>query len=147
MRVPNWNAIGPAVLEIWKRHPARAHVQNGSQLTFARHPTNRSLNMYRISAQSVQPFSRCGIEPWTCARAAAPQLWHMDSIGYTHVSAYLHPKFQRNRPTTYQDIAIVTKLTPLRFARGTCTRGHPHASRKVQYLGEGMKLPCKYYRM
>ena len=59
----------------------------------------------------------------------------------------LHAKFQRNRPRSYQDIAIVTYLTPLRFARGTCIRGHPHASTIVQLLVGGMKLPYKNYRM
>ena len=55
----------------------------------------------------------------------------------------MHVKFQRNRPISYQNIAIITKLTPLRLARGTCIRRHPHASTIVQYLVGGMKLPYK----
>ena len=40
------------------RHPARAHVQSRPQLTFARHPSNRSQSICQGWAQSVQPFSR-----------------------------------------------------------------------------------------
>ena len=69
------------------------------------------------------------------------QLRHMEM--HCLVGTYLHAKFQRNRPNNYQDIAIGTKLTPLRFARGTRIRGHPHTSGIVQYLEEGMKLPYK----
>ena len=84
--------------------------------------------------------------PCTCARAAALQLWHMDM--HCLVGSYLHAKFQRNRPSSYQDLAIGTKLTPLRFARGTCIRGYGHlyTSTIVQYLVEGMRLPYKNYR-
>ena len=68
---------------------------------------------------------------------------------HCRVGAYMHAKFQRNRPSSYQDIAIVTYLTPLPFARDTCIRhaGHPHASTIVQLLVGGMKLPYKNYRM
>ena len=80
---------------------------------------------------------------------AAPELWRMDM--HCLVGAYrtCMPSFSAIGPvvTANRDIAIVTKLTPLRFARDTCIRGHPHASGIVQYLVEGMKLPYKNYRM
>ena len=37
-RVPNLSDIGAAALEIWNRHPARAHVQGRSKFTLPRHP-------------------------------------------------------------------------------------------------------------
>ena len=43
----------------------------------------------------------------------------------------MHAKFQRNRQSSYQDIAIVALLTPLRLAR----RGHPHASSICPVVG------------
>ena len=113
IRVPNLNAIGSAVLEIWNRHPARTHAQNMSQLTFARHPTNRSPPLCQIWAQSVQPFSRSGNDPCTCARALAPQLWHMEL--HCQVNAFMHAKFQRDRASNYGVTVIVRKLSPLHF--------------------------------
>ena len=44
--------------------------------------------------------------PCTCARAVAPQLWHIEI--HCRVGAYMHAKFQRNRRSSYQDITIVT---------------------------------------
>ena len=55
LHVPNLKAIGPAVPEIWNRPPARAHVQSRSQVTFARHPTNRS---HRCTKFERNRFSR-----------------------------------------------------------------------------------------
>ena len=54
----------------------------------------------------------------------------------------MHTKFQRNRPSNCR-VIVIMKLTPLRFARGTCIRGHPHASTIVQYLVGAMELLYK----
>ena len=55
----------------------------------------------------------------------------------------MHAKFQRNRPSNYRVIVIVIKLTPLRFARGTCMSSYPHTSTIVQCQKGGMELHRK----
>ena len=87
------------------------HLQIGSKVTFARHPTNRCLTAYQIWAQWAQPFSRSGSAPCTCARAVAPHPWHTDT--YYLMGACLHTKFQSNRPSHCGEIASGTFLTPL----------------------------------
>ena len=56
-------------------------------------------------------------------------------------SVLVNPSIQKVRTK------FIKKLTPLRLARGTCIRGHPHASTIVPLLVGGMKLPYKNYRM
>ena len=46
----------------------------------------------------------------------------------------MHPKFQRNRPSNYRVILIVTKLTPLRFARDTYVHYGSPTSTIDQYV-------------
>ena len=108
-------------------------MQTGSQLTFARHHINRSLTVYQIWAQSVNPFSRSGCNPCTCARAAAPQTWHMEM--HCLVDAFPHTKFHRNRPELLPRYCNCCKTDTPRFARGTCSRGYPHASGIVPIVG------------
>ena len=55
----------------------------------------------------------------------------------------MHAEVQRKWPSNYRVIVIATKLTPLRFERGTCIRGHPHTSTIVQYFVGWIKLPYK----
>ena len=62
---------------------------------------------------------------------------------HCQVGTYRHAKLQRNWLSNYRVIVIVIKLTPLRFARGTCISGHPHTPTIVQYLVEGIELPRK----
>ena len=49
-----------------------------------------------------------GNDPCMCAHALAPQqLWHMEI--HRQVGAYMHEKFQRNRPSNYRVIVVITK--------------------------------------
>ena len=67
--VPNLNAIGPAVLEIWNRHPARAHVQSRSQLTFALLHATLLTGPRRCTKFERNRFSRSRDMGTTLARA------------------------------------------------------------------------------
>ena len=103
--------------------------------------SNRVLNLSAIGPAVLEIWQR-PLHVRTC-NSTPPVAYGYALPG---MGAYLYAKFQCNRPSSYRDIAIVIKLTLLRIARGTCIRGHPHASRIVQYLVEGMKLPYKNCR-
>ena len=68
--VPNLEAIDPAVPEIWKRHPARAHVQTGSKVTFCTAPylpvPNRLPNLSAMGP-AVLEIWKCPLHVRTCS--------------------------------------------------------------------------------
>ena len=89
--------------------------------------------------QSVQPFSRSGNDPCTCARAVPRQLWHTEI--HSQVNAFMHAKFQRHRPSIYRVIVIVRKPMPFHFCTWllhmTRALGVTHIYRNGPILGRG----------
>ena len=95
--VPNLSSIGPAVLEIWKRHPARAHVQlhpNRGTWKYILNDCNLLIGIKRYAKFEHNRSSRSRdleASPCTCARAVAPLPRHMEM--HRLESVYLHAKF------------------------------------------------------
>ena len=73
---PNLGVIGPAVLEIWNRHRALAHVQGRSQFSFARHATE---------AVPINIPSMSAIVP------AVLEIWNDRCFARVHARMQFHP--------------------------------------------------------
>ena len=63
------------------------------------------------------------------------------------MGSQLHAKFQRNRPSRYQETAGGTFVTSPQVARATCHSGYWHDSALVPYTVEEMGVPTKEDRL
>ena len=80
-RVSNLSAIGPGVLGIWNRHPARAHVQGKSQFTLPHQLLTVPVNIPSLSATSPSVLDIWNIivlHVRTCSRT--PTVTHRDTL-------------------------------------------------------------------
>ena len=83
------------------------------------------ITVCQVWVQTVQAFSTSGSDPCSCARAVAPQPWHMTP--HFPVGAYPHAKFQHNRAGNCRVIVIRTNVTPV------CTL---HVQRVVTHMNQ-----------